>query len=171
MLHSAIRQFLSDVLWGELDYLVVDLPPGTGDASLSLAQSVPLSGAVMVTLPQAVSLEDASRSLAMFQELNVPVLGVIENMSYLELPDGTKMNVFGQGGGQQLAEMGAVPFFGQIPMDPAVREGGDTGSPVVSTRPDSASAEALRRVAESVAAGLSVAALQEGGGVSIKMVG
>ncbi|HVN52805.1 MAG TPA: Mrp/NBP35 family ATP-binding protein [Anaerolineaceae bacterium] len=171
MLHSAIRQFLSDVSWGELDYLVVDLPPGTGDASLSLAQSVPLSGVVLVTLPQAVSLEDASRSLAMFRELNVPVLGVVENMSYLEFPDGTRMNVFGEGGGIQLAAMGNVPFLGKIPMDPSVREGGDNGTPIIASNPDSASAQALRSVAEAVAARLSVAALQEGGGVSIKMVG
>ena len=103
MLHSAIRQFLADVAWGELDYLVIDLPPGTGDAQLSLAQSVPLSGGVIVTLPQDVSLEDASRGLYMFRELNVPIIGVVENMSYLEMPDGTRMDVFGTGGGQKLA--------------------------------------------------------------------
>src|SRR5512136_1600157 len=103
MLHSAIRQFLADVEWGELDYLVIDLPPGTGDAQLSLAQSIPLSGGLIVTLPQAVSLEDAQRGLEMFRELNVPIMGVVENMSYLELPDGTQMDVFGTGGGEQLA--------------------------------------------------------------------
>jgi len=171
MLHSAIRQFLSDVTWGELDYLIVDLPPGTGDASLSLAQSVPLSGAVIVTLPQQVSLEDAIRSLEMFRQLNVPILGVVENMSYLELPDGTRMKVFGEGGGQQLAEMGAVPFLGSVPMDPVVREGGDTGKPVVAVYPESATGRALRAVTEQIAARISVAALQEGGGVTINMVG
>lgn len=98
MLHSAIRQFLTDVVWGELDYLVVDLPPGTGDAGLSLAQSMPLSGGVIVTLPQQVSLDDARRGLEMFRQLNVPIFGVVENMSYLELPDGTRMDVFGSGG-------------------------------------------------------------------------
>jgi ATP-binding protein involved in chromosome partitioning len=104
MLNSAIRQFLGDVEWGELDYLIVDLPPGTGDAALSLAQALPLSGAVVVTLPQLVSLEDASRGLNMFKQLEVPILGVVENMSYLEMPDGTRMDLFGSGGGENLAE-------------------------------------------------------------------
>jgi ATP-binding protein involved in chromosome partitioning len=171
MLHSAIRQFLSDVEWGELDYLVIDLPPGTGDAQLSLAQSIPLSGGLIVTLPQAVSLEDARRGLEMFRELNVPILGVAENMSYLELPDGTRMDVFGTGGGQKLAEAAGVPFLGQIPMDPSVRVGGDAGTPVVVSNPDSAPARALRSLAEQVAARLSVEALQGGGGVQINMVG
>jgi ATP-binding protein involved in chromosome partitioning len=170
MLHSAIRQFLGDVEWGELDYLVVDLPPGTGDAPLSLVQSIPLSGAVIVTLPQAVSIEDASRSLMMFKELNVPILGVIENMSYLELPDGTRMKVFGEGGGEQLAQMGDTPFLGQIPMESIVREGGDNGKPVAFSNPDSAAGRALTEVAEKIAARISVTALQEGGGVSISMV-
>ncbi len=171
MLHSAIRQFLSDVEWGELDYLVIDLPPGTGDAQLSLAQSVPLSGGLIVTLPQAVSLEDARRGLEMFRELNVPILGVVENMSYLELPDGTRMDVFGTGGGQKLAEASGVPYLGQIPMDPAVRVGGDQGTPVVVSNPDSAPARAMRALAEQLAAHLSVAALQGSSGVQINMVG
>ncbi len=171
MLHSAIRQFLSDVEWGELDYLVIDLPPGTGDAQLSLAQSVPLSGGLIVTLPQAVSLEDARRGLEMFRELNVPILGVVENMSYLELPDGTHMDVFGSGGGQKLAESAGVPYLGQIPMDPAVRVGSDQGTPVVVTNPDSAPARVMRALAEQLAASLSVAALQGSGGVQINMVG
>ena len=104
MLNSAIRQFLADVEWGELDYLIIDLPPGTGDAALSLAQALPFSGAIIVTLPQLVSLEDASRGLQMFRTLEVPILGVIENMSYLDLPDGTRMDIFGSGGGEQLAQ-------------------------------------------------------------------
>ncbi len=114
MLNSAIRQFLGDVEWGELDYLIVDLPPGTGDAALSLAQALPLSGAIIVTLPQLVSLEDASRGLNMFRQLEVPILGIIENMSYLDLPDGTRMDIFGSGGGEQLAELdaGALPRKG-----------------------------------------------------------
>jgi ATP-binding protein involved in chromosome partitioning len=110
MLHSAIRQFLGDVKWGELDYLIVDLPPGTGDAVLSLTQSLPLSGGVIVTLPQQVSLEDARRGMEMFRQLNVPILGVVENMSYLELPDGTRMDIFGSGGGEKLAEQGWFRF-------------------------------------------------------------
>lgn len=160
MLHSAIRQFLSDVAWGELDYLVVDLPPGTGDAALSLAQSLPLSGGVVVTLPQLVSLEDARRGIEMFRQLEVPLLGVIENMSYLELPDGTRMDIFGSGGGQKLATAAGVPFIGSVPMDPNVRVGGDSGKPVVLTDPDSPVARALKAAAEDIAAKLSVAALQ-----------
>lgn len=171
MLHSAIRQFLTDVEWGELDYLVIDLPPGTGDAQLSLAQSVPLSGGLIVTLPQAVSLEDARRGLEMFRELNVPIMGVVENMSYLELPDGTRMDIFGMGGGQKLADSANVPYLGGIPMDPSVRVGGDQGAPIVVSQPDSAAARALRSLAEQVAASLSVAAIQGGGGLKINVVG
>jgi ATP-binding protein involved in chromosome partitioning len=171
MLHSAIRQFLSDVDWGELDYLVVDLPPGTGDAGLSLAQSMPLSGGVIVTLPQQVSLDDARRGLEMFRQLNVPVFGVVENMSYLELPDGTRMDVFGSGGGERLAAESGVPFIGAIPMDPAVREGGDTGVPVVISAPDSPVAKALTAVAKDVAAKISVAAVQKSDFVPINMIG
>ncbi len=170
MLHSAIRQFLSDVEWGELDYLIIDLPPGTGDAQLSLAQSLPLSGGLIVTLPQDVSVEDASRGLFMFKELNVPILGVIENMSLLVLPDGSKLEVFGKGGGEKLAAIAGVPFFGQVPMDPAVRAGGDEGKPIVLAAPESAPAAALKAIAEKTAAALSVAALQQGGDISIEMV-
>jgi len=171
MLHSAIRQFLSDVSWGELDYLIIDLPPGTGDAQLSLAQSIPLSGGVIVTLPQAVSIEDARRGLEMFRELNVPVLGVIENMSYLELPDGTRIDVFGTGGGEKLAEATNVPFLGQIPMDPNVRAGGDQGIPIVVSNPEAAPAKAIRSMSEMIAAQLSVAALKSETGVKINIVG
>lgn len=160
MLHSAIRQFLSDVEWGELDYLVVDLPPGTGDAALSLSQSLPLSGGVIVTLPQQVSLDDARRGIEMFRQLEVPVLGVIENMSYLELPDGTKVDIFGSGGGTVLADQAGVPFIGSVPIDPEVRISGDNGVPVVIARPDSEVAKALIRMSEEIAAKLSVAALK-----------
>ena len=170
MLHSAIRQFLADVAWSELDYLVIDLPPGTGDAQLSLAQSVPLSGGIIVTLPQQVSLEDARRGLEMFRELKVPILGVVENMSYLELEDGTRMDIFGSGGGEKLAEAAGVPFLGSIPMDPKVRIGGDKGVPVVVSLPDSPSAVALRSLAEVIAAQLSVAALQAGPELTINVV-
>ena len=161
MLHSAIRQFLTDVDWGELDYLVIDLPPGTGDAALSLAQSVPLSGGIIVTLPQQVSIDDARRSLEMFRQLDVPVLGVVENMSYLELPDGTRMDVFGSGGGERLARESSVPFIGAIPMDPTVRQGGDGGQPVVVTHPDSKVSQALRHIAQDVAARISMAAVRQ----------
>ena len=172
MLHSAIRQFLGDVEWGELDYLVIDLPPGTGDAQLSLVQSIPLSGGVIVTLPQEVSLEDASRGLEMFRQLNVPILGVVENMSYLELPDGTRMDIFGMGGGKKLADSAKVPFLGSIPIDPDVRSGGDLGKPIVAFKPDSAPSKALRDLAGKLAAILSVAALQGSDtGPKIQMIG
>ncbi len=153
MLDSAIRQFISDVDWGELDYLIVDLPPGTGDAALSLAQALPLSGALLVTLPQVVSLEDASRGLGMFKQLDVPILGVIENMIG---------DVFGEGGGESLAAAAGVPFLGGIPMDAFVRLTGDQGQPTVASKPDSEAAKAMTKIANSVAAAISVAALGEG---------
>jgi len=170
MLHSAIRQFLSDVEWGELDYLIIDLPPGTGDAALSLAQSLPLSGGIIVTLPQLVSLEDARRGLEMFRQLEIPILGVVENMSYLELPDGTRMEIFGAGGGKRLAEEASVPFIGNIPMDPSVRQGGDTGKPVVVSNPDSPVSLALKHVAEDLAAKISVAAVRSKNFISVDSV-
>jgi ATP-binding protein involved in chromosome partitioning len=150
MLNSAIKQFLSDVEWGELDYLIIDLPPGTGDVPLSLAQSLPLSGVVIVTLPQAVSIEDASRGLEMFRTLEVPIIGVIENM---------RGEFFGSGGGEDLARVAKVPFLGAVPMEQSVRVGGDTGEPVVASRPDSKAALALKSIAEQVAARISVTAL------------
>jgi ATP-binding protein involved in chromosome partitioning len=171
MLHSAIRQFLTDVDWGELDYLIVDLPPGTGDAALSLAQSLPLSGGVIVTLPQQVSLDDARRGLEMFRQLDVPIFGVVENMSYLELPDGTRMDIFGSGGGERLAHEAGVPFMGAIPMDPAVREGGDQGLPVTISKPDSPVAVALRSISENIAARISVAAAQQNNFIPINVIG
>lgn len=171
MLHSAIRQFLTDVEWGELDYLVVDLPPGTGDAALSLMQSMPLSGGVIVTLPQQVSLEDARRGLEMFRQLNVPVFGVVENMSYLELPDGARMDIFGSGGGERLARESQVPFIGAIPMDATVRQGGDSGVPVVISAPDSAVSKALNAITMEIAAKISVAAMQQSDFIPINMIG
>jgi ATP-binding protein involved in chromosome partitioning len=152
MLNSAINQFLTDVEWGELDYLIVDLPPGTGDASLSLAQLLPLSGVIIVTLPQAVSLEDASRGLSMFQTLEVPILGVIENM---------RGQFFGSGGGEDLARIAKVPFLGAIPMEQSVRIGGDTGQPVVASSPDSEVAKAFKAIAGQVAARISIEALNQ----------
>jgi len=170
MLNSVIRQFLGDVEWGELDYLIIDLPPGTGDAALSLAQALPLSGAVIVTLPQLVSLEDASRGLNMFKKLEVPILGIIENMSYLDLPDGTRMDIFGSGGGEQLAQATDTPFLGKVPIDQNVRIGGDTGKPIVASHPDSAVANALREIAELLAAKVSVAALSGKNEVPINII-
>lgn len=171
MLHSAIRQFIGDVEWGELDYMIIDLPPGTGDAPLSLAQTLPLSGSVIVTLPQQVSLDDARRGLEMFRQLEVPVFGVVENMSYLEMPDGSRVDVFGGGGGERLAEEAGVPFIGMIPMDPTVRQGGDSGTPVVVSNPETPVAQALTAVAEEIARRVSVAALQRGSVVPIEMIG
>jgi ATP-binding protein involved in chromosome partitioning len=152
MLNSAIQQFLSDVEWGELDYMIIDLPPGTGDASLSLAQMLPLSGVVIVTLPQAVSLEDASRGLSMFRTLEVPILGVIENM---------RGEFFGSGGGEDLAHISNVPFLGGVPMEQSIRIAGDTGEPVVISRPKSDGAKAFTEIACQVAARVSVEALNK----------
>jgi ATP-binding protein involved in chromosome partitioning len=170
MLNSAIRQFLSDVEWGELDYLIIDLPPGTGDASLSLAQALPLSGAVIVTLPQLVSLEDAGRGLNMFKTLEVPILGIVENMSYLDLPDGTRMDLFGSGGGEQLAQATDTTFLGKVPIDQNVRIGGDSGKPILVSFPESPVATALRGVAEKIAAKVSVAAISNKNELPINIV-
>jgi ATP-binding protein involved in chromosome partitioning len=159
MLNSAIRQTLRDVEWGELDYLSIDRPPGTGDASLSLAQALPLSGAVIVTLPQMVSVEDAGRGLNMFKTLEVPILGIVENMSYLDLPDGSRMDLFGSGGGEALAKSTETSFLGMIPIDQNVRIGGDTGKPIVDSHPESPVAVALTQIAQNIAAKVSVAAL------------
>ncbi len=161
ILHGLVKQFLSDVKWGELDYLIVDMPPGTGDVQLSLAQLVPVQGAVLVTTPQEVALLDVRRALRMFETVAVPVLGVVENMSYFVAPDtGQRYNIFGEGGGQKLAEGYGVPFLGSVPMGIEVREGGDKGVPVVVSHPDSPPARAFRRVAEEVARQVSIEALK-----------
>lgn len=159
MLHSAIRQFLNDVEWGCLDYLIIDLPPGTGDAQISLAQTIPLSGGIIVTLPQQVSVDDASRAVEMYRALQVPVLGIVENMSYLELPDGKLMEIFGSGGGERLSRESQVPFLGKIPMLPEVREGGDKGEPVVAVLPETSAAKALVAISQQVAAQISMATI------------
>ena len=159
MLHGAIRQFLSDVDWDDLDYLIIDLPPGTGDVQLSLSQAIPLTGAVIVSTPQAVSQADVVKSIAMFQleQIDVPVLGVIENMSGFVAPDtGTVYDIFGSGGGQTVAEEMDVPFLGTIPIDPKVRIGGDTGIPIVISDPDAPASVALRQIARELAAQVSV---------------
>ncbi len=159
MLHSAIRQFLNDVAWGPLDYLIIDLPPGTGDAQLTVAQSVPLTGGVIVTLPQAVSQADALRGLMMFRQMEVPVFGVVENMSYLPMPDGSQMDLFGRGGGKKLAAEAGVPFIGEVPIDPLVRVGGDSGVPLVVSHPQSPTARAFVAIANDIAARISVQTL------------
>ncbi|MGB8645120.1 MAG: iron-sulfur cluster carrier protein ApbC [Anaerolineae bacterium] len=165
MLHSAIRQFLSDVDWGELDYLVIDLPPGTGDAQLTLAQSVPLTGAIIVATPQDVALADVVRGVSMFQKLEVPVLGVVENMSYFLCPHcGDRTDIFDHGGAHEMANRMNVPFLGEIPLDTKIRLGGDTGLPVMVTEPDSPLGKAFRTAAENIAARVSVMNLQSGQG-------
>lgn len=157
MLHSTIRQFLQDVDWGALDYLIVDLPPGTGDASLSLAQSISLTGAVIVTTPQPVATTDVIRSVGMFEQLNVPMLGIIENMSYFIAPDtGARYDIFGAGGGKAMSDDTGVPFLGQVPLEISVRESGDTGTPIVARNPEAASAQAIRGIARQIAAAVSV---------------
>jgi ATP-binding protein involved in chromosome partitioning len=153
MIHSAVQQFLRDVMWGALDYLVFDLPPGTGDAQLSLSQVIPLSGALVVTTPQDVALLDVRKAVAMFRKMNVPILGVVENMSYFACPHcGEKTPIFGEGGGKKLSEELGLPLLGQIPLDPEVRKGGDEGVPIVVRQPDSPQARAFRALAGAVAA-------------------
>ena len=151
MIHSAIQQFLRDVIWGELDHLLVDLPPGTGDAQLTLAQLVPLCGAVTVTTPQEVALHDVRKGIMMFQKVNVPLLGLIENMSYFVCGHcGERTEIFSHGGGERAAEKLGIPFLGHIPIDPAIRAGGDTGMPIVVADPASPQAKAFREIADAV---------------------
>jgi ATP-binding protein involved in chromosome partitioning len=154
MIHSALRQLLTEVVWGELDYLVIDLPPGTGDAQLSVAQLVPLSGGVVVTTPQLLSVSDARRGVTAFQKLNVPVLGIVENMSG---------EIFGSGGGERAAAEMQVPFLGRIPLDPRVSQLGDQGRPLVTVEEPSVSLAAFRDLATAIAAALSVLQFQNNG--------
>ena len=156
MLHGAVQQFMRDVAWGELDYLVVDLPPGTGDVSLSMAQSVPVAGAVVVTTPQGVSVSDVRKAVGMYRQLNIPILGVIENMSYYDHPNGDRVHIFGQGGGRRMADDMGIPFLGEVPLDPQVAEGGDSGQPIVAMAPDKPAAKAFDDLAGKVAAQVSI---------------
>lgn len=162
MLHGIVRQFLTDVNWGELDYLIVDMPPGTGDVQLSLAQLVPVQGAVLVTTPQSVSLADVRRALKMFETVAVPVIGVIENMSYFIPPDmpDKRYDIFGSGGGSSFADEMGVPFLGEVPLGIEVREAGDAGVPVVVSDPESPQALAFRKTAEEVARQVSIEAMK-----------
>ncbi len=151
MVMKAIEQMLGDVEWGALDYLVVDLPPGTGDAQLTISQKVPLSGAVIVTTPQDIALIDARKGLAMFTKVNVPVLGIIENMSTFVCPHcGEGTDVFKRGGGEKTAELLGAPFLGRVPLDPAIMEGGDSGLPIVAGQDDGPHAESFKTLAERV---------------------
>jgi ATP-binding protein involved in chromosome partitioning len=161
MINGIIRQFLYQVNWGELDYLIVDMPPGTGDAQLTMAQAVPMAGAVIVTTPQTVSLLDSRRGLKMFQQLGVNLLGIVENMSYFIPPDmpDKQYDLFGSGGGEKTANELGVSLLGCVPLEIALREGGDSGMPIVISHPESASAKALVNIAKAIAAKVSVAAL------------
>ncbi|MGB7337638.1 MAG: Mrp/NBP35 family ATP-binding protein [Phototrophicaceae bacterium] len=161
MLHSAIRQFFTDVNWSKLDYMIVDLPPGTGDAPLSLAQQFPLAGAIVVTQPQGVATSDALRSIAMFEQLKVPIIGLIENMSG---------DFFGSGGGEQLAEDRNVTFLGRVPMQADVREGGDYGRPIVAHNPSSPAGQAFAHIAQQAAARTSVLMMQSANVIPINII-
>jgi ATP-binding protein involved in chromosome partitioning len=158
MLHGALQQFFREVRWANLDYLIVDMPPGTGDVALSLSQSVPTAGAIVVTTPQQVSLADSRRAVAMYKKLNIPPLGVIENMSYFACPNCKhEADIFGHGGGERMAAELGVPFLGRIPIYQPIREGSDAGIPLIISEPDSAAALAFIGVAEQTAAQLSIA--------------
>ena len=155
MLHSLITQFLRSVQWGELDYLVIDLPPGTGDVHLTLIQTVPLTGAVIITTPSAVALADVRKAIEMFRQVSVEVLGVVENMSYFSCPHcHGQIDVFGHGEGKRMAELFGVPFLGEIEIDPQIRIGGDTGKPVAALGEDAPGAKSIYAMARQVAARL-----------------
>ena len=161
MVHKYLTVFLTQIPWGELDYLIIDLPPGTGDAQLTMTQTAPLSGAVIVTTPQDVSLIDARKGLEMFRQVRVPVLGIIENMSYFVAGDGKRYEIFRHGGGKKLAQEAGVPFLGDIPIDPQVAECGDTGHPIVDKYPKSAVANAYIALAGTVSEQIGKAPPQE----------
>jgi ATP-binding protein involved in chromosome partitioning len=158
MLHGALQQFFREVRWTDLDYLVVDMPPGTGDVALTLSQTVPVAGSIVVTTPQQVSLADSRRAVAMYKKLNIPPLGIIENMSYFACPGcGHESDIFGHGGGEQMAAELGVPFIGRIPIYQPIREGGDSGVPLTIGEPDSAASRAFMAAAELMAAQVSLA--------------
>jgi ATP-binding protein involved in chromosome partitioning len=159
MVHTAIQQLFRDVLWGELDYLLIDLPPGTGDAQLTLTQLVPLTGAVTVTTPQEVALHDVRKGMMMFKKVNVPLLGIVENMSYFLCGHcGERTEIFSHGGGERAAATLGVPFLGRVPIDPAIRDGGDSGTPIVMADPASPQSAAFRDIAQRIMTGVTGAA-------------
>ena len=157
MLDSVIRQFLRDVIWGELDYLIVDLPPGTGDAQLTICQAVPLAGGVIVTTPQDVALLDSKKSVNMFKQMKVPILGVVENMSYFICPKCSKRSeIFSHGGGETAACELSVPFLGRIPIEPDIRIGGDSGKPITAVNKDHPVSKVFKEITSQIAASASV---------------
>jgi ATP-binding protein involved in chromosome partitioning len=156
-----VKQFLTDVNWGELDYLIIDLPPGTGDAPLTIAQTIPITGILIVTTPQDVAMNVAVKAIGMFNKLNVPIIGVVENMSYLECPHCTdQIYLFGQGGGKRISDDYKIPFIGEIPLHPGIREGSDTGKPAVISNPESMQAHAFSKAAKVVAGRISIIAAE-----------
>jgi ATP-binding protein involved in chromosome partitioning len=164
MVQGALNQFLTDVAWGELDYLVLDLPPGTGDVALSLAQRLKTTGTVIVTTPQEVALQDVYKSVSMCKKLNLPILGVIENMSYFVDPTGQRHTIFGEGGGAKVAEFAEAPLLGQIPLDPLVRQWGDDGTPIVQAEPNHPTARAFSALAEALSLRIARDAFERSGG-------
>ncbi|MBF0587387.1 Mrp/NBP35 family ATP-binding protein [Prosthecochloris sp. N3] len=156
MASTAIKQFITDVAWGELDYLIFDLPPGTGDIQLTLVQTLPVTGAVIVTTPQEVALMDVAKAVTMFRKVNVPILGLVENMSYYLLPDGSKDYIFGKGGGEKFARAQAIELLGSVPIGGVVREGGDSGMPVTIEHPDSEPSQAFLHAAQETARQISM---------------
>jgi ATP-binding protein involved in chromosome partitioning len=162
MVHRLLQQFLGDVDWGELDYLVCDLPPGTGDVQLSLSQLIPITGSVMVTTPQEVSIVDVVKGIAMFEKVEIPILGIIENMSYYTCPAcGHKDEIFSHGGGKRLAQEVGTQFFGEIPIDTRIRFGGDAGVPVIVASPDSENANRFMDIATKAAVAIAKAVLSK----------
>lgn len=156
-----VKQFLTDVNWGELDYLIIDLPPGTGDAPLTIAQTIPITGILIVTTPQDVAMNVAVKAVGMFNKLNVPIIGVIENMSYLQCPHcSEQISLFGQGGGKRISDDFKIPFIGEIPLHPQIREGSDTGKPSVVSEPDSVQSHAFSKAAKVVAGRISIIAAE-----------
>jgi ATP-binding protein involved in chromosome partitioning len=171
MLHGALQQFMKDVSWGELDFLVIDLPPGTGDVAITLSQRVKVTGAVVVTTPQAVATDDVYKSVSMCRKVNIPVLGVVENMSWFVDSAGVRHELFGKGGGQAVADFAEAPLLGQVPLDPAVREWGDKGTPVVQAAPSSEVSSAFVSVAERVVERCEAAHEEDAGGPVIDRSG
>jgi ATP-binding protein involved in chromosome partitioning len=162
MLHGALQQFFREVRWVDLDYLIIDMPPGTGDVALSLSQTVPVAGAIVVTTPQKVSLADSRRAAAMYKKLNIPTLGIVENMSYFVCPNCShESDIFGKSGGEKMADELGVPFLGGIPIYQPIREGGDAGVPLLISEPDAPAARAIVDVAARAAAQVSIAAYKQ----------
>ncbi|MFN7934210.1 MAG: Mrp/NBP35 family ATP-binding protein [Bryobacteraceae bacterium] len=169
MLHSLMQQFIRNVVWGSLDYLIIDLPPGTGDVSLSLAQSTPITGAIVVTTPSDVSLEDARKAVLMFRQLHVPLLGLVENMSYLIAPQsGERIDVFGEGGGRRTADQMQIPLLGELPLVPEVRRGGDSGRPAALSGETADIAKPFFELARTVISRVAQAAANKGPTIAVE---